>query len=84
MIPRPGDVVIVDGRASVQFADTRWLMFRVISVGGKPTYEGWIWIQGYSLNSAGEAIERREVFVQHAGLRHCRPRSSRSNMGSEK
>ncbi|MEV6345026.1 hypothetical protein [Actinoplanes sp. NPDC051851] len=69
MIPRPGDVVIVDGKASVQFADTRRLLFRVISVGSKPTYEGWAWLQGYSLNSAGEAIERREIYVQHAGLR---------------
>ncbi len=83
MIPRPGDVVIVDGNASVQFADTRWLLFRVISVAGKPTYEGWAWIQGYSLNSAGDAIERREIFVQHAGLRHYRPRSTRPKVGSD-
>jgi hypothetical protein len=69
VIPRPGDVVLVDGKASVQFADTRRLLFRVISVGNKPTYEGWAWLQGYSLNSAGDAIERREIFVQHDGLR---------------
>ncbi|GIF15278.1 hypothetical protein Ate01nite_53100 [Actinoplanes teichomyceticus] len=84
MIPRPGDVVIVDGNASVQFADTRRLLFRVISVGDRPTYEGWAWLQGYSLNSAGEAIERREIFVRHEGLRFCTPRAGGPNVRSRR
>ncbi|BCJ48376.1 hypothetical protein GCM10010168_76980 [Actinoplanes ianthinogenes] len=84
MIPRPGDVVIVDGKASVQFADTRGLLFRVISVSDRSTYEGWTWLQGYSINSAGVAIERREIFVRHDGLRHYQARPVRPSVGSGK
>ncbi|MEV6299821.1 hypothetical protein AB0M02_10500 [Actinoplanes sp. NPDC051861] len=69
MIPRPGDVLIVDEQASVQFAGGRRLVFRVISVGRKPTYDGWAWIQGYVLDGTGSAVARRELFVRHDGLR---------------
>lgn len=83
MIPRSGDVVVVDSNASVQFADTRWLLFRVISIDRKPTYDGWVWLQSYSVNSAGVAIERREIFVRHAGLRVYRPLSTRPSAGGD-
>ncbi|WP_430782967.1 hypothetical protein [Actinoplanes sp. G11-F43] len=61
--------MIVDGRASVQFGGGRGLVFRVISIGAKPTYEGWAWITGYVLDRDGNAIERRKIFVQYEGLR---------------
>lgn len=67
--PRRGDVVIVDGRASVQFA-AHPFTFRVVRthrLGSTPT--GWIWLTGYVLNTAGNATEHRELFVQVAGLR---------------
>ena len=69
MIPRPGDVLIVDGHASVQFGGGRRLLFRVISVDLKPTYPGWAWLTGYALDDAGDAVERREIFVRKDGLR---------------
>ncbi|BCY06156.1 hypothetical protein [Actinoplanes sp. L3-i22] len=84
MIPRPGDVLIVDRNASVQFGGECRLLFRVISVSNRSTYDGWAWIQGYSLNSAGDAIERREIFVRRAGLRLYRPQPGRPNVGSSK
>lgn len=68
MVPKAGDLVRVTGRASVQFAGTRALMFRVLAVDRKPTYYQWAWITGYVLDQAGEAVERREIFVQPAGL----------------
>jgi hypothetical protein len=71
--PRPGDVLIVDKHASVQFADGRRLVFRVISVSPHPTYVGWTWLTGYVLDEAGGAIERREIFVCKDGLRLVRP-----------
>jgi len=67
--PRPGDLVLVSGTASVQFAGDRALVLRVISVCEKPTYHGWIWLTGYVLDRQGRAVERREIFVQLAGLR---------------
>ncbi|GAB3985708.1 hypothetical protein GCM10027615_76350 [Plantactinospora veratri] len=67
--PRPGDVVRVDGAASVQFAGPRALWLRVTSVSQKPTYHGWCWLTGYVLDRSGEAVEKREIFVQVAGLR---------------
>jgi hypothetical protein len=45
------------------------MLFRVIRVHDWPTYEGWIWLDGYELNAAGDAVERRSIFVQINGLR---------------
>ena len=67
MLPRSGDVIHVTKAASVQFAAP--MLFRVIRVHEWPTYEGWIWLDGYELNSAGDAVERRSIFVQVSGLR---------------
>lgn len=67
--PSPGDLLVIDGRASVQFAGDRALTFRVVSVCDRPTYEGWVWVTGYVLNRRGNATAKREIFVQLAGLR---------------
>lgn len=72
-MPRPGDVLIVDGQASVQFAGGRRLLFRVISVSSGSTYSGWAWISGYVLDGEGAALHRREIFVRRDGLRPFRP-----------
>lgn len=71
-VPEPGDVLRIDRRASVQFAGSPTLVFRVISVSEKPTYDGWAWVTGYVLNGKGEAVERRELFVQPVGLQLIR------------
>lgn len=68
MLPRSGDVLLLTTTASVQFATP--LLFRVIRCHDWETYEGWKWLDGYQLNKAGDAVERRSVFVQLAGLRH--------------
>ncbi|MEV1013359.1 hypothetical protein AB0I95_12055 [Micromonospora sp. NPDC049751] len=31
------------------------------------TYDGWVWIEGYQLNAAGDAVARRELYVRRAG-----------------
>jgi hypothetical protein len=67
--PRPGDELIIDGRASVQFAAGRGFRFRVTAVNQGWTYQGWVWLAGYVLAPDGEARARREIFVQRAGLR---------------
>lgn len=67
MLPRSGDVLHVTKAASVQF--TASMLFRVIRVHDWPTYDGWVWLDGYELNSAGDAVERRSIFVQVSGLR---------------
>ncbi|MET7876399.1 hypothetical protein ABZS52_05625 [Micromonospora profundi] len=67
--PSPGELLVIDGRASVQFAGDRALTFRVVSVSDQPTYEGWVWLTGYVLNRRGNATAKREIFVQLAGLR---------------
>ncbi|MEV4758596.1 hypothetical protein AB0J86_26315 [Micromonospora sp. NPDC049559] len=66
---QPGDVVVVDGRASVQFADDRAIVLRIVRVPDWETYHGWCWLTGYVLDRRGDAVERRDVFVQPAGLR---------------
>lgn len=67
MLPRSGDVLHVTRAASVQFIEP--MFFRVIRVHDWPTYDGWVWLDGYELNAAGDAVERRSIFVQVNGLR---------------
>lgn len=67
MTPRAGDILHVTREASVQFATP--IFFRVIRVHDWPTYDGWLWLDGYQLNAAGDAVERRSIFVQISGLR---------------
>jgi hypothetical protein len=67
VLPRSGDVLHVTRAASVQFVEP--LLFRVIRVHDWPTYDGWVWLDGYELNAAGDAVERRSIFVQIDGLR---------------
>lgn len=66
MLPRSGDVLRVTRAASVQFCTP--MLFRVIRVHDWSTYTGWAWLDGYELNSVGDAVERRSIFVQIAGL----------------
>ncbi|MFI6240842.1 hypothetical protein ACIBEF_13285 [Micromonospora sp. NPDC050795] len=65
--PKPGDELWIDREASVQFRRQRF-RFRVISVCPKPTYRGWAWLTGYQLDARGNAVDKREIFVQLAGL----------------
>ncbi|QDY08466.1 hypothetical protein FJK98_15955 [Micromonospora sp. HM134] len=83
--PRPGELLIVDRAASVQFTGERALRLRVVSVSDRPTYDGWVWLTGYVLDRRGEATARREVFVRLAGLRPAAttpsPRAGRRTAG---
>jgi hypothetical protein len=69
---KPGEIVRIGAAASVQFAGDRALTLRVIRVHDWPTYHGWCWLDGYVLDQRGEAVERRELYVQLAGLRRLR------------
>lgn len=76
MIPKPGEVVYVDRRASVQFSGDRALIFRMTAVPNWETYDGWVWLRGYVLTPSGQAVAQREIFVQVEGLRRIPPRQS--------
>ncbi|TDB99206.1 hypothetical protein E1091_07125 [Micromonospora fluostatini] len=71
MLPRSGDVLHVTRAASVQFL-RRPIMFRVIRVHDWPTYDGWLWLDGYELDATGDAVSRRQIYVQAVGLRQLR------------
>ena len=66
MVPRSGDVLRVTRSASVQFVEP--MMFRVIRVHDWQTSDGWAWLDGYELDSSGDAVERRSIYVQLHGL----------------
>lgn len=66
MLPKTGDVLRVTRAASVQFVQP--MLFRVIRVHDWQTYDGWAWLDGYQLNTMGDAVERRSIFVQLQGL----------------
>jgi hypothetical protein len=70
VLPRSGDVLRVTWEASVQFTEP--MMFRVIRVHDWPTYDGWVWLDGYQLDGSGDAVERRSIFVRVTGLRPAR------------
>lgn len=65
-LPKGGDLLHITRAASVQFINP--IDFRVIRCLDRPTYHGWVWLDGYQLNAARDAIARREIFVQIAGL----------------
>lgn len=73
--PRSGDVLYLTREASVQFMTP--IYFRVIRVHDWPTYAGWLWLDGYQLNDAGDAVERRSIFVRAAGLHRVPAQSGR-------
>lgn len=68
---RPGEVLAVGAAASVQFAGDRGFLIRVTQIDKRPTYDGWLWLAGYVLDRRGEAVEKREIFVQRDGLRRA-------------
>ncbi|GAB1688497.1 hypothetical protein [Krasilnikovia sp. M28-CT-15] len=70
---KPGRVVRVGGAASVQIQGRRAITLRIVRVDRRATYEGWVWLEGYVLDSRGRAVQRRIVFVLRAGLRPYPP-----------
>lgn len=48
-------------------------MFRVIRVHDWQVPDGWAWLDGYQLDAAGDAVERRSIFVQLRGLQRTQP-----------
>ena len=66
VLPRSGDVLRVTRAASVQFAEP--MLFRVIRVHDWETTAGWAWLDGYQLDTSGDAVERRSIFVRLCGL----------------
>ncbi|WP_271190018.1 hypothetical protein [Dactylosporangium matsuzakiense] len=61
---RAGDVVYVGPAASPQFSAGNGFRFRAIRTHHWTTsWEGWAWLDGYQLNAAGDAVERRSIYV---------------------
>ncbi|SCL41349.1 hypothetical protein GA0074692_6271 [Micromonospora pallida] len=79
-LPGAGDLVLVTRAASVQFVTP--IMFRVIRVLDWVTFDGWVWLDGYQLDKKGDAVARRSIFVQPAGLRMQLSRSARPRTAS--
>jgi len=63
---RSGTTYRVTRACSPQFEHP--ILFRVIREHKWSTYEGWTWLDGYQVNDAGEAVERRSIFVMPVGL----------------
>ncbi|MCZ7376566.1 hypothetical protein [Micromonospora sp. WMMC250] len=69
MRPDPGAVVLVGPECSVQFSGSRAVRVQVVSVDERTNYPGWIWLTGYVLGPRGQAVDKRELYVQAAGLK---------------
>ena len=70
MIPNTGDLLEIDGAASVQFG-VRPIRFRVTKVHAWAASDGWLWMDGYELDAHGNAVVKRTVFVRTSGLRRA-------------
>ncbi len=70
-LPRAGGVLRITRSASVQFRIPFY--FRVIRTLDWQTTDGWAWIDGYQLDSSGDAVERRQLYVQLRGLQGVNP-----------
>ncbi|MEV5818387.1 hypothetical protein ABUL04_21755 [Micromonospora harpali] len=82
--PACGDLLHVTRAASVQFV--RPIFFRVIRVHEDwHTYHGWLWLDGYEVDARGDAVARRSIFVQPAGLRRLAgvPRPAAARLGRQ-
>ena len=69
--PRPGQVVVLDRAASVQFDGDRGLTVQILEVDERPTGEDWVWLTVAVLGppAARRQAAVRTVFVRPAGLR---------------
>ncbi|MDW3849100.1 hypothetical protein NMK34_21055 [Micromonospora sp. BRA006-A] len=67
-----GDLLHLDRAASVQFCRPITVRF-IREITDRQTFDGWAWIEAYELNAGGDAIARRKLFVQPAGLRWLNP-----------
>ncbi|MEV4515604.1 hypothetical protein AB0K00_42430 [Dactylosporangium sp. NPDC049525] len=63
-----GVVVQIGAAAGVQFAGGRGFAFRVIRPQDWATCTGHVWLDGYQVNTAGAAVQRRSIFVLIDGL----------------
>jgi hypothetical protein len=63
-----GQLLQIGRAASPQFV--RPILFRLTGP-AKPSiyYDGWVWLDGYQLDEAGDAFERRSLFVIAAGVK---------------
>lgn len=68
VMPRTGDVVRLDKRASRQFSMCP-ILLRVIAIRDWQTYDEWVWLDGYEINSRGAAVRRRTLFLHIPGIR---------------
>ncbi|MEV4658891.1 hypothetical protein [Micromonospora sp. NPDC049301] len=63
---RSGDLLRLTRAASPQYV--RPIVVRVIRVLDWPTYQGWLWIDAYELDSKGDAVARRSLYVLVEGV----------------
>lgn len=64
---RAGESVRLDRSCSPQLV--RPVVVRVIRVLDRPTYPGWVWMEGYELDASGDALRRRQLFIRQDGTR---------------
>ncbi|MFD1084547.1 hypothetical protein [Micromonospora andamanensis] len=75
---RPG-VYLLTRAASPQFATP--IVVRVIRERtDRSSYDGWAWIEVYQLDSRGEAVDRRELYVRPDGMRQVPPPRHRTSV----
>ncbi|MEU3457860.1 hypothetical protein ABZ671_30360 [Micromonospora sp. NPDC006766] len=78
MTLKPGRAYYLTREVSVQFVNP--YPIRVIRTLDWPTYDGWAWVECYELNERGDAVAKRELFVQPAKMRPWVPLAQRRKL----
>lgn len=71
---RAGAIYLLNRSVSAQFSQP--ILVRHVRVDlpeTRRTYDGWAWIDVYQLNTEGQAVEKRSLFVQPARMREYTP-----------
>ncbi len=68
---RAGHMVRLDRRPFPQFVYP--IKFRVIRILDRPTYDGWLWLEGYELDASGDALRKRQLFVKTEAVQPQNP-----------
>jgi hypothetical protein len=69
---QPGVVLQVGPEAGPHFVEA--FAFRVVALVDWPAFDGWAWVEGDQLDSAGRVVERNRIFVLLSGLREVERR----------
>lgn len=76
-MPKAGTLLMIDRDASIQFAACPFVARMMKPQDWPATWDGWVWLNVYQLDSSGDALEQRSIYVNLAGMKPYVPPTPR-------